>query len=122
MSPFAVYRNTYIGNNWLMFRAMKSGGMSPMSMLPMLTFQMVYLATAGAAGIMLTDEWNELARMWNHFVPEKHLPDATEAFMKFANMVHMNKQAGDIFTFGMLSNSTKLIPGFGEGTYFGSSL
>jgi len=118
MSPFAVYRNAYIGNNWLMFRAMHTGGYSPKSFLPFLTFQMVYLATAGAVGLVFMDEWDQLASMWNKINPESHMPSGTEAMMKFQEL----SGAPDSMMFGVPSTASKGVPGLDRGVNVGSSL
>ena len=118
MSPFAVYRNAYIGNNWLMFKAIKSGKFAPQSFLPLLHFQLIYLATAGAAGIMMTDEWDQLVKVWNYFSPGHPLMDSQQASLYLQHKVG----ASDAFTFGALSNATKIIPGLEHGVNLGSSM
>jgi hypothetical protein len=111
LSPFAVFRNGYIGNTFMMAKIMKA---NPASLKPFVFSQMVYLATAGMSGIIGAAEINMIVNFLNNHFPELGLPTLEELMFK----------AGwsDAVVYGALSSWTKNIPGLESGVYVGSSL
>lgn len=113
LSPFAVFRNSYMGNMALMAKAIHSGKASPLSFMPLISTQIMFLLTGGSVGLFMVQELDLMVKMWNKIAPDAHLPSATEMFMKVAP---------NWMTFGLLSSATRAVPGLEEGVYFGSSM
>lgn len=113
ISPFAVFRNGYIGNTMLMAQAIIEKP-SLHALKPMLVSQLTYLATAGLIGIIGANEYNMIVNFINARAPEMDLPTMEELIYKLG--------LPDWLSFGLLSTGTKQIPGLENGAYFGSSM
>lgn len=114
LSPFAQYRNSYLGNTYLMFRDIARNPTKFENYKPFLAGQMIYLMQAGMLGIIGAAEYNYLAQLWNEYADEGlELPTLEVAAMKLG--------APDWFTFGITSEMSKKLPGVPEGVYLGVS-
>ncbi len=113
LSPFAVFRNAYMGNVMMMMRVAYQGK-NLASMKPLITSQLVYLATAGAMGMLAVSEYNIIVNQLNKWFPGWDLPTAEEMFYKWG--------VKDIYTTGAVSEVTKYVPGWEHGAYLGGSM
>ncbi len=114
ISPFAVFRNGYIGNTWLMMKLIGQHPLELSAWKPIVATQMIFLATAGMVGMLGASEYNLIVNAWNTISPESEWPSFEELLFKAG--------VPDWVTFGALSAGTKAVPGLEHGTYVGSSL
>lgn len=114
VSPFAVYRNHYIGNTWLAIRDVIRDPSNWKAWRPLVFSQATFFLTAGAVGIVGVQEYDLLVEYWNKYTPEEaHLPRFTELLIKVG--------APDWIMFGTASELTKSIPITPDGVYIGAS-
>lgn len=115
ISPFAVFRNGYVGNFLLLADLARRNPLSYQAWKPLLIQQMTFLTTAGITGVIGASEYNLIVNQLNSWFPELFsLPTIEELFMKGG--------FPDAFTFGVLSASTKGLPGVEHGVSLGSSM
>jgi hypothetical protein len=116
-SPFAVFRNAYIGNTYLMTKMMvKAVRENPKNIkfyAPWLAMQATYLTLAGALGMVGVSEYNAIADTINSVTGEETMLRAEDAMFKYG--------WSDGAIFGLPSNALKMVPGLEEGAYIGGS-
>lgn len=115
ISPFAVFRNGYVGNMMLMLDLIRRNPLMVTAYRPFIIQQMVFLASAGVIGMIGASEYDLIAKQLNNWFPESfNLPTITELMLKSG--------APDWLTFGALSSATTGLPGAQHGVYIGSSM
>jgi hypothetical protein len=114
ISPFAVFRNAYVGNTILMLKMAKQNPTTLSSYMPMMAMQATYLVTAGALGMIGAAEYDMVVNFLNSQFPEWSLPNFHEVLLK--------NHVPDFITYGALSNATKAIPGLEDGVNFSGSM
>lgn len=113
LSPFAVYRNAYLGNTLLMLRDIKRNPTRLENWKPFLVGQAVYLMMAGVIGMIGIAEYDFIAQQWN-----ENMPDDT---MKLPTSSEWTYALPDWLSFGVLSAASTNIPGLENGFYAGTS-
>ncbi len=114
ISPFAVFRNAYIGNTYLMLKLAAQSPKNLSNFLPLIMMQTTYLLTAGAFGIVGAAEYDLLVNELNKLFPSLELPTLAETLFK--------AKVPDALTYGVIANTTKYIPGLSEGVNLSSSM
>lgn len=114
ISPFAVYRNAFMGNMMLMMKEIIKNPAEVSAYKPMLMSTLFYLATAGVVGAPLVATFNQLVEWCNDLFPEMRLSNMQQVLLK--------SHVPDWVSFGMLSAGTKYLPFLGNGSYLGASL
>lgn len=116
ISPFAVFRNAYIGNTMLFFRAIKQDPKNIHKYAPLILSQLTYLSLAGTMGIIGASEYNMIADAVNTVWP-------TEDGERIPRLEDILMQIGtpDAIVFGGASELTRHLPGLKEGVYVGPS-
>jgi len=107
LSPFAVFRNAYIGNTILALRAAKAG--HPSTWKPIIAMASTYLALAGAAGVVGMGEYDLLIDFFRYMFPQyvdEIPPKSTELFAKLPDTF-----GGDALRFGLISAATGINAG-----------
>jgi hypothetical protein len=102
LSPFAVFRNAYIGNTILAIKAAKAG--HPSTWKPIVAMASTYLALAGAAGVVGMGEYDLVIDFLRYIFPQyvdEIPPKSNELFAKLPEGF-----MGDSLRFGLLSAST----------------
>ena len=113
-SAFAVFRNAYLGNTYLMLRTIARNPSKFHAWRPMLTAQMVYLLQAGLVGIIGATEYDILADLYNQVAdPDYKLPLLSDFIVK--------NNIPDALAFGVFAEGTKYIPSMPGGVVLGSS-
>ena len=113
ISPFAVFRNAYIGNTLLMI-GLFAKQKSLASLAPLIAMQATYLVTAGALGMVGAAEYDVIVNFLNSHFPEWSLPNFHEVLLK--------NHVPDFMTYGALSNLSKAVPGLEDGVNFSGSM
>ncbi len=114
ISPFAVFRNAYFGNMYLMIKLAAKNPTNLANFAPLLMMQTTYLLTAGAFGMIGASEYNLIAKEINDHFPSWHLPTLEEMLYKM--------KVPDAVTYGVISELTKHVPGLSEGVNMGGSM
>jgi hypothetical protein len=114
ISPFAVFRNAWLGNTSLMMRKIAQDPKAYASYRGLVATQIVFFALAGASGMIGFQEVNWLLKQYNNLFAEANIPTLDEIMQR----VHVP----DIVAFGSLSAATKKIPGLEDGVDLGGSL
>jgi hypothetical protein len=113
-SPFAVFRNAYIGNLYLMLQAIRRNPDKMQAAKPLLTSMATFMLLAGASGIPLVGEYNALVNMLNYSFPgEMDLPSSEVAFLRMG--------IPDFLAYGTVAASSKIL-GFPGGVNFAPSM
>jgi hypothetical protein len=113
-SPFAVFRNAYLGNLYLMLQAIKRNPKDMEAYKPMLTSMATFMLMAGAGGMPFVGEYDALVNMINYAFPgEMDWPSSSVAFLK----------AGipDILAYGTPAAVSRVL-GFPGGVNFAPSM
>jgi len=78
LSPFAIFRNAYLGNMALMIGHMAQNPLKASHWKPLVVSQLTFMGLAGMSGTVLMQEYNNVVDMINKIFPEwelKHLED-----------------------------------------------
>lgn len=121
LSPFAVFRNGYVGNTLLMAKLFLTKP-SFAAAKPFLYSQLNFLFSAGMVGIIGISEYNFIINQINSFAPESDLPTFEELAYKILTKNNWPSWAKDAFIYGGVSSATKFVPGLDRGVYMGSSM
>lgn len=113
LSPFAVYRNAYLGNTYLMLRDIARNPTKLENWRPFLVGQAVYLLQAGMIGMIGIAEYDFIASQWNEYMPDDTMKLPTSSEWTFG--------MPDWLSFGVLSAASTNIPGLENGAYLGTS-
>jgi hypothetical protein len=114
MAPFAVFRNAFLGNMYLMVKTLANHPNKLEAAKPLMTTMATFMALAGASGIPLAGEYDMLINAINYMFPgELDLPTLEVAMLK--------GNVPDILTYGAPSQIFKLF-GFGNGINFSPSM
>ena len=114
ISPFAVFRNAYAGNAYLMFKyAVQNKHNLPLMerMKPFLMQQLTFMMTAGAMGIIGLAEADLVISTINTIWPEMDLPSMQELI----TYLPAPDQVTEALLVGAASSATRLIPGLENG-------
>lgn len=115
LSPFAVYRNAYVGNTLMMVKHALSNPKQFHAWKPFLIANAMYMFSAGLIGSIGVSEYDALLRLLKQYAPET-FGDWPDAYTQM-------REAGipQVLRVGMLTSATKAIPGFHEGVQIGGS-
>lgn len=115
LSPFAVYRNAYVGNTLMMVKHALSNPKQFHAWKPFLMANAMYMFSAGLIGSIGVSEYDALLRLLKQYAPET-FGDWPDAYTQM-------REAGipQVLRVGMLTSATKAIPGFHEGVQIGGS-
>ena len=113
MSPFAVYRNAYLGNTFLMIRDMARNPTKLESFKPFLVGQAMYILQAGMIGMIGIAEYDFIAQSWNQYMPDD--------WLKLPLSSEWTYNMPDWLSFGVLTEASKNIPGMENGFMAGTS-
>ncbi len=111
ISPFAVFRNAYVGNTYLMLQAIKRNPKNVHMYAPFIMSQMTFLMTAGILGMVGAGEYNMFADTVNDHFPAAEVPRMEDVMMLTGTP--------DWMAYGAASALTRYIPGLEEGAYVG---
>lgn len=109
LSPFAVYRNAWAGNTFMMVKHALQNPKQFHAWKPFLISQAMYMLTAGAIGAIGISEYDALLRLLKQFAPETFgtWPDAYAMMMKMG--------IPEVLRMGMLAGSSNAVPGLYHG-------
>jgi hypothetical protein len=112
-SPFAVFRNAYIGNTYLMFKLIYNNPKMLSAYAPLIMSQASYVMLAGAMGMVGGSEYDVIANLINTVAEDDIVPTLSELLYMIG--------APDIVVWGGPANALKLFPGLEEGATIGQS-
>lgn len=95
ISPFAVFRNAYLGNTLLVLKQIKDNPTSVHNWAPFMMMQAVYLGLAGSLGMIGMSEYDQFAKLMNDWFPEYHVPTMAE--------IAVDNGWSDVATYGTIS-------------------
>ena len=113
-STFAIFRNAYLANTYLMIRTLARNPTKLDSYKPILLGQLVYLMQAGMLGLIGAAEYDMLANAYNDIAdPEYPLPTLASFAVKH--------NLPDILVFGAATEASKYTPLLPNGAVMGAS-
>lgn len=109
LSPFAVYRNAWAGNTFMMVKHAMQNPKQFHAWKPFLISQAMYMLSAGAIGAIGISEYDALLRLLKQFAPETFgtWPDAYAMMMKM--------KIPEVVRMGMLAGTSNAVPGLYHG-------
>lgn len=115
LSPFAVYRNAYVGNTLMMVKHALSNPKQFHAWKPFLMANAMYMFSAGLIGSIGVSEYDALLRLLKQYAPET-FGDWPDAYTQM-------REVGipQVMRVGLLTSATKAVPGFHEGVQIGGS-